>query len=407
MSVATVIPDSFLGARDERWVWPLLSLTAFLEPEMRDECGHCYPWQLSWSQRWEISVATVIPDSFLGARDERWVWPLLSLTAFLEPEMRVATAIPDSFLGARDERWVWPLLSLTAFLEPEMRVATAIPDSFLGARDERWVWPLLSLTAFLEPEMTVECWVRTSVTTHPKGCWCGVYKGTTSPHTPQGVLLWGLQRYYLSPHTPRDAAVGFTEVLPLPTHPKGWCCGVYKGTTSPHTPRTLASLLLALLIAYASWFLVEQRAATTPLQRTRFWLVLFSSAHVFPAAFIWASMLLPQVCFGQPTLRFPCGFQSRACLVMLDASFRSVWPIQPHFRFLISVSIGVCFILSHSCSAKKKKKSDNHWWEHGCHWTFAKNNWKSTCACRLTENEHEKRQKVQKEKDEIGETREY
>ena len=73
--------------------------------------------------------------------------------------------------------------------------------------------------------------------THPKGCCCGVYKGTTSPHTPQGMVLWGLQWYYLSPHTPRDGAVGFTKVLPLPTHPKGWCCGVYKGTTSPHTPQ--------------------------------------------------------------------------------------------------------------------------------------------------------------------------
>ena len=95
---------------------------------------------------------------------------------------------------------------------------------------------------------------------------------------------------------------------------------------------------------------MEQRAATTPLQRTRFWLVLFSSAHVVPAAFISASVLLRQVCFGRPTLRFPCGFQSRACLVMLDAGFRSVWPIQPQLRFLISVSIGVCFVLSHSCS---------------------------------------------------------
>ena len=75
--------------------------------------------------------------------------------------------------------------------------------------------------------------------THPKGCCCGVCTGTTSPHTPQGILLWGLQRFYLSPHTPRDAAVGFTKVLPLPTHPvhhEGCCCRVYKGTTSPHTP---------------------------------------------------------------------------------------------------------------------------------------------------------------------------
>ena len=96
---------------------------------------------------------------------------------------------------------------------------------------------------------------------------------------------------------------------------------------------------------------MEQRATTSPLQRTRIWLVLFSSAHVVPAAFISASVLLRQVCFGRPTLRFPCGFQSRVCLVMLDAGFRSVWSIQPHLRFLISVSIiGVCFVLSHSCS---------------------------------------------------------
>ena len=68
------------------------------------------------------------------------------------------------------------------------------------------------------------------------------------------------------------------------------------------------------------------------LQRTRFWLVLLSSAHVVPAAFISASVLLSQVCFRRPTLRFPCGFQSRACLVMLDAGFRSVWPIQLHYE---------------------------------------------------------------------------
>ena len=37
---------------------------------------------------------------------------------------------------------------------------------------------------------------------------------------------------------------------------------------------------------------------------------------------------------------------------------------------------------------------------------FCENNWKSMCACRLTENEYKKRQKVQKEKDEIGENRE-
>ena len=95
---------------------------------------------------------------------------------------------------------------------------------------------------------------------------------------------------------------------------------------------------------------MEQRATTTPLQRTRFWLILFSSANVVPVASISAVVFLRQVCLGRPTFRFPCGFQSRACLVMLDACSRSVWPIHPHLRFLISVSVGVCFILSRSCS---------------------------------------------------------
>ena len=78
-------------------------------------------------------------------------------------------------------------------------------------------------------------------------------------------------------------------------------------------------------LTYASWFLVEQRAATTPLQRTQFWLVLFSSAYVVPAAFISASVLLRQVCFGRPTLRFPCGFQSRAKLVHSFQSHIGFW----------------------------------------------------------------------------------
>lgn len=56
------------------------------------------------------------------------------------------------------------------------------------------------------------------------------------------------------------------------------------------------------------------------------------------------------VCFGRPTFRFSCGFQSRACLVTLETGFRSVWPIHPHFLFLMSISIGACLVLSHSWS---------------------------------------------------------
>ena len=62
------------------------------------------------------------------------------------------------------------------------------------------MWPLLSLTAFLEPEVRVECWVRTSVPVHPTGCCCRLYKGATSPQTPR------------APHCRAGTAVNFPLV---------------------------------------------------------------------------------------------------------------------------------------------------------------------------------------------------
>ena len=41
-----------------------------------------------------------------------------------------------------------------------------------------------------------------------------------------------------------------------------------------------------------------------------------------------------QVILGRPLFLFPWGFHVRACLVMLDVGFLSVWPIQRHFRFI-------------------------------------------------------------------------
>ena len=66
---------------------------------------------------------------------------------------------------------------------------------------------------------------------------------------------------------------------------------------------------------------------------------------------MWCWWLLSRhCCFGRPTLGFPWGFHSRACLVMLDTGFLRVWPIQPHLRFLISILMGVGFTLFHSSS---------------------------------------------------------
>ena len=80
--------------------------------------------------------------------------------------------------------------------------------------------------------------------------------------------------------------------------------------------------------------------------------ILFRSTRVIPAAFTSASTLLRQVCFGQPTSRFSCGFHSRVCLMTFFASFCSALPIHLPFLFLISVSrfTGACLILAHNCS---------------------------------------------------------
>ena len=81
-------------------------------------------------------------------------------------------------------------------------------------------------------------------------------------------------------------------------------------------PCGLFSLLACLSLLINS---LRNRAATTFLQRTRFCEVLLSCAHVVPMAFPFASVLLHQVCFGLPTFRFSCGFQSRACLVTFES----------------------------------------------------------------------------------------
>ena len=107
---------------------------------------------------------------------------------------------------------------------------------------------------------------------------------------------------------------------------------------------------LLTYLTYSSVFRGEHRAPTTLRHRTLFWLVLSTSAHVMPATPASLTILLRHVCLGRPTFRFPWGFQLRACLVTLCVGFRSVWPIHPHFRLLMSMSNGACLVISSSRS---------------------------------------------------------
>jgi len=62
------------------------------------------------------------------------------------------------------------------------------------------------------------------------------------------------------------------------------------------------------------------------------------------------SRLLLQVVVGRPCLRFPWGFQSSACLVMLVGTRLRVCPIHRHFRSLMVSGIGLCCVLLQSSS---------------------------------------------------------
>ena len=95
---------------------------------------------------------------------------------------------------------------------------------------------------------------------------------------------------------------------------------------------------------------LEKKAPDSASPTNTVWEILFSSTHVIPAAFTSAPVLLLQICLGLPTFLFPCGFQSCACRITFDGDLRSVWPIHPHFLFLMFSSTGACFVLAQSYS---------------------------------------------------------
>jgi hypothetical protein len=82
------------------------------------------------------------------------------------------------------------------------------------------------------------------------------------------------------------------------------------------------------------------------------------SGQVFFTPLASSSIVLRHVFLGLPLPRLPWGLHSRACLAVSSDGFRSVWPSQPHLRFLICRSILGCFVRFHSslfviCSGQK------------------------------------------------------
>jgi hypothetical protein len=83
-------------------------------------------------------------------------------------------------------------------------------------------------------------------------------------------------------------------------------------------------------------FVVE--VETTPRHRTLFWATFVTSIQFILCCFNTASVFRCQLFLGRPLFLFPCGFQVRACRVVLHAGFLRVWPIKPFFLRII------CFV---------------------------------------------------------------
>ena len=80
--------------------------------------------------------------------------------------------------------------------------------------------------------------------------------------------------------------------------------------------------------------------------------ILLTSLQLFPFSNASLSTILRHVCLGLPLLLFPCGFQTKASLLMALCAFLSVCPIQFHFRLLIYVDISISSVLLQSSSSE-------------------------------------------------------
>ena len=95
-------------------------------------------------------------------------------------------------------------------------------------------------------------------------------------------------------------------------------------------------------------FLQGHRPPTRDLQASLSWASFSRIFHSWPVLLMSASNSRRQVFLGRPLFRFPWGFHFRACHVILEAGFLSVWPIYLHRFWRISSSMGFCFVRCHS-----------------------------------------------------------
>ena len=90
---------------------------------------------------------------------------------------------------------------------------------------------------------------------------------------------------------------------------------------------------------------------------TQLWAVFYSSFQEWLLLCISASVSLCHMFLGLSLFLLRCGFQVRACLVILPAGFLRMWSIQLHFLLSICEATGSWFtVLQWNCIMKLKRE---------------------------------------------------
>lgn len=109
----------------------------------------------------------------------------------------------------------------------------------------------------------------------------------------------------------------------------------------------VSKIELYIIIFFSCCSYVKHKACMNVHQLDLSWARSLNFFHDFPLRFVSFLISLRYVSLGVPQLPLPCGFQSRATLLMAVGLCLIVWPIHFNLRCFIIDSIGLWCILSH------------------------------------------------------------
>ncbi len=116
----------------------------------------------------------------------------------------------------------------------------------------------------------------------------------------------------------------------------GTVCKVYWIWTKCNQTRYFTTYLNPFLFG-------EHRSIMNFFQLAQFWAIFSASFQDVLVSLSSATTNLLQLFLGLLGFLFPCGFQVKACLVVLQGGFLMMCSIQPHLLCLICISICSCW----------------------------------------------------------------